>query len=434
MRVLRLYAENLLNLRAVAIAPEGNVIRVTGKNGAGKSSILNAMFYALTGKKGQAPEPIRRGTRRATVTLELGNGDATELTVSLRITEHSQTLDVESPDGTRFRSPTTMLETIIGKLTFDPHAFSRMHPKQRLQTLRELVSPEIDVDALDRENERDYALRTEWNRKVDSFKERTKSLSLELDHTIDLTPIDVSSLTKRLADASEHNSAIDRQQDARKQQDDLLVQLKAEREDLIARLATLERRIETGERVVTERQPLPERIDVRALQDEADAAIRENQRREIERDRREALAFAERELEAAMIMSQNMSDAMQTRHERKAEAIAAMKMPIDGLGFGNGDVTYNGLPFEQASTGQQLRIATAIGMALNPRLRVLCVRDGSLLDSDSRRILEEMAEEHDFQLWIECTQDQATVGIHITDGEVAAINGVPVDAGEAVTV
>jgi recombinational DNA repair ATPase RecF len=62
MKILQLEAENFLNLKAVSIdASTGRVITITGKNGAGKSNILNAMFYALAGKKGHAPEPIRRG-------------------------------------------------------------------------------------------------------------------------------------------------------------------------------------------------------------------------------------------------------------------------------------------------------------------------------------------------------------------------------------
>jgi ABC-type lipoprotein export system ATPase subunit len=435
MRVIRLFAENLLNLRAVSIEPTDRVMRITGANGAGKSSVLNAIFYALTGKKGQAPEPVRRGTRRATVRLELGEGTETELVVTLRITEHSQSLDVESADGRLFRTPTKMLEKIIGSLTFDPHAFSRMHPKQRLQTLRELVAPEVDVDQLDKDNERDYALRTEWNHKVNSFKERVHTLGLEIDESIDVVPIELERLTREMAQASEHNGVIERQTFAREQRRLNLsskrlavTDKRAMAERLLSEADVFQREANDEQAALDAAEPLGQLINVQALRAEVDAAIQENMRRDAERDRREGFEFAKRELEVARETSQRLTDAMKTRDEQKAAAIAAMKMPIDGLGFGNGDVTYKDLPYEQASTGQQLRIATAIGMALNPRLRILCVRDGSLLDANSKNILEQMAEEHDFQLWIEATQDDPTVGIHIVDGSIAAIDGIPVDA------
>jgi len=49
---------------------------------------------------------------------------------------------------------------------------------------------------------------------------------------------------------------------------------------------------------------------------------------------------------------------------------------------------------------------------------VLLVRDGSLLDKDSRQVLEDLAEEHDLQVFVEVTDDNATTGIIIEDGTV----------------
>ena len=58
-------------------------------------------------------------------------------------------------------------------------------------------------------------------------------------------------------------------------------------------------------------------------------------------------------------------------------------MPVEGLGFGAGIVTFNGLPFDQASTAEQLRVSVAIAMAANPKLRVLRIKHGNDLDADN---------------------------------------------------
>lgn len=86
--------------------------------------------------------------------------------------------------------------------------------------------------------------------------------------------------------------------------------------------------------------------------------------------------------------------------QQKADAIAAVRMPVPGLGFGaDGVARLNGLPLEQASAAE--------------RLRVLLIRDASLLDRTSMRLIAEMAHQAGAQLWVERVEvdDQTTVVI-----------------------
>ena len=107
----------------------------------------------------------------------------------------------------------------------------------------------------------------------------------------------------------------------------------------------------------------------------------------------------------------------------KQRQIGAAQFPLDGLGFGsNGVVEFNGLPLNQASSAEQLRVSMAMAMALNPKLKVIRVTDGSLLDSDSLKIIEEMANGGDFQVWLESVDETGKVGVYIVDGQVAAVN------------
>ena len=54
LQILKLEAENVKRLKAVAIRPHGSVVKVGGKNGQGKSSTLDAIMYALGGKSLQS--------------------------------------------------------------------------------------------------------------------------------------------------------------------------------------------------------------------------------------------------------------------------------------------------------------------------------------------------------------------------------------------
>ena len=120
--------------------------------------------------------------------------------------------------------------------------------------------------------------------------------------------------------------------------------------------------------------------------------------------------------------SKRLTEAMEARTKAKENAISRATMPIPALGFGDGLVLYQGIPFEQASSAEQLRVSTAIAMAANPKLKVIRITDGSLLDSDSLAMLHAMAEENGFQVWLEVVSDSKNIGVVISDGEVVADN------------
>ena len=102
-------------------------------------------------------------------------------------------------------------------------------------------------------------------------------------------------------------------------------------------------------------------------------------------------------------------------------------MPISGLGFDDDGVTYQGVPLKQASAAEQLRVSVAMAMALNPKVRVIRITDGSLLDSDNLALIEQMAADQDFQVWIERVDETGTVGVVIEDGQVAGVQHTTTD-------
>src|SRR3990167_8327172 len=108
-------------------------------------------------------------------------------------------------------------------------------------------------------------------------------------------------------------------------------------------------------------------------------------------------------------------------------------MPVPGLGFGEGSVTFDGVPFDQAETSAQIRVGVAIAMAANPKLRVIRIKEGSFLDQDNLALIAEMARAHDYKVWLERVDTSGKVGVVIDDGQVVAVNGEPVatDGGDA---
>ena len=115
-----------------------------------------------------------------------------------------------------------------------------------------------------------------------------------------------------------------------------------------------------------------------------------------------------------------LTAAMTVIEKQKTDAIAAASFPVPGLGFNDTGVTFKGLPFAQCSSAEKLRVSVAVAMSAAPKLRVIRITDGSLIDSKNLEILSTLAKENDFQLWIEKVDESGKVGVYIEDGEVKA--------------
>jgi hypothetical protein len=99
-------------------------------------------------------------------------------------------------------------------------------------------------------------------------------------------------------------------------------------------------------------------------------------------------------------------------------------MPVEGLTFDATGLFYRGVPLEQASDGEKLMVSLGISMALNPTLRVLSIKDGSLLDEKNKSIIRKTLAEkkiedgEGYQLWYESVGTDGKAGILIEEGEV----------------
>lgn len=432
MRIIRLEAQNVMRLQAVDITPAQFMVKVTGENESGKSSLLNAIFFALAGKSNHPGRPVRDGAERAEVRLTLGEREA-ERIVTVRFNPSGPSLSVESLDGAVFKRPQQLLDSLVGELTFDPLAFSSLPRKEQFEALRKVVVVDVDLEDIDRQRADIYARRTDINREVTRLHGMATTLQAHIDPEMDVAPVDVDALLAEMGKASERNAEMAERRANMKalmrKQESLLVT----EQDIRNRIAALEEELKkvTADRMTVENQivnapPFGEAIDVTELQERIQAAMAENSRREAQARRRQEYQKVADELAQAKTHSDVATEDIELLDRAKRDAIARAKMPVAGLSFGDGEITYNGLPFDQASTAVQIKVAVGIAMAVNPKLRILCIREGALLDDKSMAQLTALAEEHDFQVWIEVVSSKATTGIHMVEGSVAAVDGVPV--------
>lgn len=74
----------------------------------------------------------------------------------------------------------------------------------------------------------------------------------------------------------------------------------------------------------------------------------------------------------------------------------------------------NDVPFAQLSTGEQIRISTELATHDRPELKVLYIQDGSLLDDESLAVITKIADEREYQIFVELVGEKQTKPTMIT--------------------
>ncbi|WP_162987015.1 AAA family ATPase [Sphingomonas paeninsulae] len=423
MKITRFQAENFKKLRVVEIIPgDGAVVPIRGRNAQGKSSVLDAIQAALGGKSVMPSKPVRSGEEAGAVRLELDDG-----AVVIRRTfdtEGGGQIIVESADGARYPSPQKLLDGLYTSVAFDPLAYTRAKPEDQYKLLRSLVKLAIDPEELKKKNKADYEERRDVNR--DAKQAQLLLDQMPVFENVPAEKVDEQALEDVIGTAVATNSDIE----ARKlRRESAWGRLEVMDTDITAcrtRIAQLEEdlsgQIDTREALnkqLNDAEVLPAPIDISEAQEKLRTARETN--RQIE-------AAAKRKAQQLLLTNldgkaERLTKSIEGRKDSIAKAFEAAAMPVPGLTFSDGVVLFHGEPFDQVSSAEKLRVSTAIGMASNPKLRVMLVRDGSLLDPEGEELLAAMALEHNFQFWVEAVDTSGKVGIVMEDGAVRSVDG-----------
>lgn len=439
MKIYKFRAENFQKLKVVEIIPDGNVIKITGMCEQGKTTILDAIHAALGG--GTMPEePIRTGERKASITIDLG-----EMIVTRTFTPSGSTLKIENKEGFKASKPQDLLDKIVGKLAFDPLEFARADSKKQVEMLLSVVDLNVDMahlqeisgvnipvegsplDKLNKYYSEVMENRKLTNRQLDSAKKVLADMP-ELEKVEAVSVVDLIAEKEKLEKVNKDNAI--RIAGYQGQENDLNT-LQGEKIAISNTIKDLETKLEI-ERKNFESKDIEITAQIRVMEI-AKAVIDSKQDKDLteinlkistaDTTNKNAQKYIDREAKQTevnkyQLESDNYTAKLKKIADYKTEIVSKTKFPIPGLDFANGGVTYDKLPFKQASGSQTLKVSTAIGMALNPRLRVMLIDGAESLDSKQMAIISEMAVSGDYQLWLTRVSEDEKVGIYIEDGEI----------------
>ena len=441
---------NYKGIVRLAATPNGRSLTLTGANGAGKSSAIEALYWALGGEA--EGDPLRLGADEMGVTMRWNDtgGELFITRTKKRGKKPALTVrDVERPGAPKraaYASPTALLERF--RQAIGRNAFSQLPEKERVNLVRR-IAPGLDVSDLEAERGRVYAERTQIGREAEELAaqaigvvvpevladvgpERDLAIiagrKVEIERARGQNEIQRAAARRLAREATAASkvamSANDLVEVARNSLRDFEAQAEQrERERITAQLAADEAATEADMLV----DPDPSDVD-----SEIAAARAHNQRvRAVEQRRAErARAEAERAklAERAAARSRAYGDAnaeIKAIDEERTARIAGARCPIPGLALTADGVVYPGrngpVPVPQLSTGERIALDVAIAAALE--LRVIPVPGWADLDREHRARIDAQAEKRGVQLLRELTTP---------DGPLEAVieEGTPSDADD----
>ncbi len=406
MKIIELKSSNIKKLKAVELRvdKDKNLVMVTGKNAAGKSSLLDSIWYALGGKKNIPDEPIRKGEEKGEITINLDG-----YIVVRTFTDKGSYLKITNKDGSDYSNPQAFLDYIVGNLSFDPLEFSRMESKKQIAELIKITG--LDLTELEEKKKEITQERLFIGREVKAMPiieaEIVEMSRKFIEENKDLPSI--NELTQEYTNATNNLNLYNRAQEDIKLYEEEISALNKKLKDAQIKLVELK----------NIKKPIADLHGMKVKIDERETINAQ-------------LRVAEKTIEDSNDWSKingkysDLTNYIRAVDEEKKKKLAEVKMPIEGLGWDEEGVSYNNIPFNQLSGAEQLKISMAIAMASNPKLKVVLIKDGSLLDQDSLKVVEEMAKEKDWQIWVEAVQEDKSIGIYVEDGTITSIDGVPV--------
>lgn len=396
IKLVSIRAENVMGCTLADVRLTDDALTIVGGNNHnGKSSFINAILFALGGKKAMPPDPIKHGEESADITLRLTGKEGSLLpwpcTVKREIKRDASGegfksyLTITADDGADAPSPQTLLNSLTSKgLGFDALSFVQQKPGEQVDTLKALVG--LDFDDLDRKRQAAYDERTRVNRDVKNIQGAVKKMGIHGD--VPKEKVSVSELAKTLREHVEHNANIAGCKAWITRLEDEISELESE---LKIKRATLE---EADKKLGTLGNPFD---DMLALDAQIDAAEENN--RKIDENAKRLERIEEQKIKERE--AKKLSDEITKIDREKKKRMTEADWPIPGLEFGEAGVYHDGVPLSQKSSAEQMEIAVSIALSLNPEFPFIVVWNGSLLDDESLAELGRIVQEKGGQCLVE---------------------------------
>ena len=402
IKINSLELENVKRVKAVKLEPTKNGLTVVGgKNNQGKTSVLDAIAWALGGAKYKPSQAQREGSLvEPQLHIELSNGMVVE-----RLGKNG-TLKVTDPSGQKGNQ--SLLDSFISQFALDLPKFMEADKNTKAKILLQIIGVGDQLSVFDKQESELYNRRTEIGRIADQKKKYADEMV-----QWDGVPEEIVSAAELIQQQQEILARNGRNQELRNQV-----------ENLEAQKTLLEQRIEEAQKTLNAMHEqfadLMEKLSIantnaKDLQDESTAELEESIANidSTNAKVRDNLNKQRAQEEADEYKRQYGDLTTQIEDIRKArmELLNGVEMPLKDLSVQDGELIYKGQKWDNMSGSDQLKVATAIVRKTNPQCGFV------LLDKLEQMDIDTMNE---FGKWLQDNNLQA-IATRVSTGDECSI-------------
>lgn len=351
VKINELLIENVKRVKAVQFEPSVDGLTIIGgRNGQGKTSVLDAIAWALGGNNYKPSVPERDGALvPPNLHIELSNGLIVE-----RKGKNS-TLKVTDPNGNK--SGQQLLNEFVSTLALDLPKFINGSDKDKADSLLKILGIGDVLAQLDVKENQLYAQRTEVGRIADRKKKAADEMPMYPN--VPKEPVSATELIKQQQEILARNGENERKRQDAARYEQILANAQIAFDEAKAALQK------------AEQDCLTARKSAEDLHDESTAELEKNLA-EIEALNIKIRANSTKE--AAEIEANNLqqeydglTEQIESVREERNKLLDSAELPLPGLSVKDGKLIYNNMPWDGMSGSDQLKVATAIVRKLNPQ-------------------------------------------------------------------
>lgn len=402
VKINKLEIENVKRVKAVTIEPTSNGLTILGgNNNQGKTSVLDAIAWALGGNKYKPSKPARDGSMNPpTLRLELSNG--------LIVERKGKNSDLKVTDPSGQKAGQQLLDSFVEELALNLPKFIESSSKDKANTLLQIIGVGEKLWELDRKEEQLYNERRTIGQIADQKKKYAAEQPQYPEAPNELVSIAdlIHEQQEILARNGENAKKRQNREEIRSQLHLSEARLKQLKEQLAQEEATHESLM--GDYIAANKS-IEDLVDEST--DEIESSIANIE--EINRKVRANLDKEKAEEDAKQYSSQydNLSKQIQDVRDERTSLLDSADLPLPGLSVEDGELVFEGQKWGNMSGSQQLRVATAIVRKLKPECGFV------LLDKLEQMDIPTLNE---FGKWLESEGLQA-IATRVSSGEECQI-------------
>lgn len=396
MKINKLEIENVKRVKAVKIEPTANGLTIIGgKNNQGKTSVLDAIAWALGGDRYRPSQAQREGSViPPNLHIVMNNG--------LIVERRGKNSDLKVTDPNGKKAGQQLLNEFVEQLALDLPKFMEATSREKAQTLLQIIGVGPRLADLERQEKELYNERTYIGRTADQKEKYAKEQPYYPE--VPSVPVSASELIRQQQEILAQNGENQRKRERHHQLEQEYQSVTEQIQALLAKQGQLEADLkiarETSEGL-TDRSTAELEENISNIE-EINRKVRAN----LDKDKAEEDAKGYRE------QYKRLTAQIEEIRSQKTDLLKEADLPLPGLGVEDGELVYHGQKWDNMSGSEQLKVSTAIVRRLNPECGFV------LLDKLEQMDLDTL---HEFGQWLEQEGLQAIATRVSTGGECSLI-------------